>query len=162
MLQQCFKLPNVLTRNPAVQTERPLRVRQPVGGLRFCNLLRAAVGRKPDGRRFACKRCKFVCQALVLLLTGGKLFIRQADVFCRRACYAVEAGLCEAGFTQRRRCGIIRAFVDDHQQIQTLLVSADHFNLLLACGFVNSLAQRVKPCLRRDGADQHARVLRSV
>ena len=58
---------------------------------------------------------ELVRQALVLLLAGGELFVCQADVLLRRACCTVEAGRREAVFAQRGRCGIIRAFVDDHQ-----------------------------------------------
>ena len=132
---------------------------QPVGGLRLCDLLRAAVGCQPDGGRLPRKRCELVRQALVLLLADGELFVCQTDVFLRRACRAVEPGLREAVFAQRGCCGVVRALVDDHEQIQTLLVGADAFDLCLACGFVDSLAQRVKRCLRRNGAEQHASVL---
>ena len=133
---------------------------QPVCGLRLRDLLRAAIGCQPDGGHVTRKRCELVRQTLVLLLAGGELFVRQADVFLRRACCTVEAGRREAVFAQRGRCGVIRALVDDHQQILALQVGADAFDLRFACGSVNGLAQRVKLCLRRNGTEQHARVLR--
>ena len=133
---------------------------QPVGGLRLRDLLRAAVGCQPDGGRFRRKLREPVRQTPVLLLAGRELFVRQADVFLRRACYAVEARLREAVFAQRGRRGVVCALVDDHQQIQALLVGADAFDLRLARCRIDGLAQRVKLRLRRDGAGQNARVLR--
>ena len=83
-------------------------MRQPVGRLRLCNLLRTAVSRELDRRDPGGKLRKRVRQPLVLLLAGGKLFVGQADVLCRCARYAVKARRCKAGLAQCRRRGGLR------------------------------------------------------
>ena len=52
--------------------------------------------------------------------------------------------------------------MDEDEQIQALLVGADLLELHFIRRFEDLGAQRLQVCLRRDGADQHARVLRSV
>ena len=133
---------------------------QPVGRLRLGDLLRAAVkGQLQRGLLFS--KCGQLRKLFgVLLFAGGNGLVGPADILRRRALHAVKRGQGEARLTQCRAHGLRRTFVDEDEQIQALLVGADLLELHFIRRFKDSGAQRLQVCLRRDGAEQDARVLR--
>ena len=150
-----------LRRHPAVQAKRLFRVRQPVGGLRLGDLLRAAVAGQLDGRLLRAERAERIAEARILLLARREFLVRHPDLLCRSAVRAFKAQLGEARLAQNRADGVHCAAVRDDEQILALLIGADLFQLHLVRRFIDGGAERVKRRLRRHGAEQHARVLRA-